>query len=81
MVQSLRDPRVQVSFDSVGLPVEFLAPPHSSIIFSTFPMSAIKSKNIIHFTDKWIDLENIILNEVTQIQNDMHGMYALLSRY
>jgi hypothetical protein len=27
------------------------------------------------FAGKWIELENI-LSEVTQIQNDMHGMYS-----
>jgi hypothetical protein len=30
--------------------------------------SAIKNKDIINFADKWMDLENIILSEVTQTQ-------------
>jgi hypothetical protein len=34
--------------------------------------SAIKNK------DKWMELENIILSEVTQTQKDMHGMYSLI---
>ena len=42
--------------------------------------SAIKKKDIISFTNKWMELENIILSEVTQIQKDMHGMYLLISR-
>jgi hypothetical protein len=33
------------------------------------------------FTGKWMELENIILSEVTQIQKDMHGMYSLMSGY
>jgi hypothetical protein len=38
--------------------------------------SVIKKKNIIHFAGKCLELENIILSEVTQIQKDMHGMYS-----
>jgi hypothetical protein len=33
--------------------------------------SAIKNKDIINFTSKWIELENIILSEVTQYQKNM----------
>jgi hypothetical protein len=32
-------------------------------------------------TGKWMDLENIILSEVTQSQKDIHGMYSLISGY
>jgi hypothetical protein len=35
---------------------------------------AIKKKNIMYFAGKWIELENIILSEITQTQNNMHGM-------
>jgi hypothetical protein len=28
-----------------------------------------------------MELENIILSEVTHTQKDMHGMYSLISRY
>ena len=31
------------------------------------------------FVGKWIELEKIILSEVTQTQKDMYGMYLLLS--
>jgi hypothetical protein len=34
--------------------------------------SAIKDKNIMNFAGKWIQLDTIILSEVTQIQEDMH---------
>ena len=39
----------------------------------------IKTKDIIIFSGKWIKLENIILTEVTQTQNAIHGMYSLIS--
>jgi hypothetical protein len=31
------------------------------------------------FVGRWIELEKIILSEVTQTQKDMYGMYLLLS--
>jgi hypothetical protein len=34
--------------------------------------SAIKNKNIMSFASKWMELENNILSELTQIQKDMH---------
>jgi hypothetical protein len=36
--------------------------------------SAIKNKDIVRFAGKWMEIENIILSEVTQTQKDMHGM-------
>ena len=33
--------------------------------------SVIKNKDIMKFVGKWINLENIILSEVTQTQNDL----------
>jgi hypothetical protein len=41
--------------------------------------SAIKKKGILSFAGKWMELENIILNEVTQTQKDVHGMYSIVS--
>jgi hypothetical protein len=38
--------------------------------------SAIENKN---FSGKLMGLENIILNEITQIQKDIHGVYSLVS--
>jgi hypothetical protein len=38
--------------------------------------SAIKNEDILSFAGKWVELENIILSEVTQTQKDMHGMYS-----
>jgi hypothetical protein len=43
--------------------------------------SAIKNKDIMNFLVKWIELENIILNEVTQTLNNIHGMCSLISVY
>jgi hypothetical protein len=43
--------------------------------------SAIKNEDIWSFVAKWMELESIILSEVTQTQKDMHGMYLLISRY
>ena len=41
--------------------------------------SAIKKKDITKLTGKWMELENVILSEVTQTQKDMLGMYSLIS--
>jgi hypothetical protein len=42
---------------------------------------AIKKEDILSFAGKWMELENIILSEVTQTQKDMHGMSSLISGY
>jgi hypothetical protein len=36
--------------------------------------SAIKNEDIMKFAGKWMELENIMLSEVTQTEKDMHGM-------
>jgi hypothetical protein len=33
------------------------------------------------FLGKWMDLEDIILSEVTQSQTNTHDMHSLISRY
>jgi hypothetical protein len=33
------------------------------------------------FEGKWIELENIILSEVTQTEKDTHGIYSFISGY
>jgi hypothetical protein len=43
--------------------------------------SAIKNKDILNFSGKWMEPENIILIEVTQTPKDMHGMYSLINGY
>jgi hypothetical protein len=41
--------------------------------------SAIKNEDIMKFSSKWMELENIILSEVTHSQKDIHNMYSLIS--
>ena len=43
--------------------------------------SATKSNKFMKFLGKWIELENIILSEVTQSQKKTHGMHSLISAY
>jgi hypothetical protein len=44
--------------------------------------SAIKNENLINFASKCMELENIILNEVTQTQKTMHGINSqILGHY
>jgi hypothetical protein len=41
----------------------------------------IKNEDVVSFAGKWMELENILLSEVTQTQKDLHGIYLLISRY
>jgi hypothetical protein len=43
--------------------------------------SDIKNQEIMNFVGNWMELENIILNEVTLTQKDMHGTYSLIRDY
>jgi hypothetical protein len=43
--------------------------------------SAIKNNEFMKFLVKWIDLEDIILSEVTQSQKNTHDMHSLMSGY
>jgi len=45
--------------------------------------SAIKNNDCMKFIGKWMELENIILSEVTQSQKNTHGMHsiAIISGY
>jgi hypothetical protein len=43
--------------------------------------SANKNNEFMKFLDKWIDLEDIILSEVTQSQKNTYDMHSLISRY
>jgi hypothetical protein len=42
---------------------------------------AIKNEDFLSFAGKWMELENIILSEVTQTQKHVHDMYSLISGY
>ena len=39
---------------------------------------AVKNNDIMKFVGKWMELEKIILNEVTQTQKDQHSIVSLL---
>jgi hypothetical protein len=43
--------------------------------------SAIINNDFMKFLGKWMELGNIILNEVTQLQKNTHGLYSLISGY
>jgi hypothetical protein len=40
--------------------------------------SAIKKNEILSFADKWMELENIILCEVSQVQKVKGHMFSLI---
>ena len=49
---------------------------------STFTQwSTVKNSDFIKFLGKWMELENVILSEVTQSQKNTHDMYSLISEY
>ena len=43
--------------------------------------SAITKNEIIKFLDKWMDLEDIILSEVTQSQKNTYDMHLVIIGY
>jgi hypothetical protein len=43
--------------------------------------SAIKKNEFMKFLGKWMDLEGIILSEVTQSPKNSHDMYSLVNGY
>ena len=40
-----------------------------------------KNNDTLKCVGKWMDLENIILSEVTQTQKDKYNMYSLISGF
>jgi hypothetical protein len=42
---------------------------------------AMKNNNFMKFTGNWMELENIILSEVTQTQKNKQGMYSQISAH
>jgi hypothetical protein len=43
--------------------------------------SAIKNNGLMKFLSKWMELESIILSEITYSQKNTHGMHSLISGY
>jgi hypothetical protein len=50
-------------------------------IYTVDYYSAIKNNAFMKFLDKCMDLEDIILSEVTQSQKNTHDIHSLLSGY
>jgi hypothetical protein len=50
-------------------------------IFPIKYYSAIKNSDFMKFVPKWMELENIILSEVTKSQKNIHGMSLRVSGY
>jgi hypothetical protein len=42
--------------------------------------SAMKKNEIVSFASKWMELENIILSEVSQAQKTRNHMFSLICR-
>jgi hypothetical protein len=40
--------------------------------------SAMKNNEILSFTSKWMELENIILSKVSQVQKTKYPMFSLI---
>ena len=43
--------------------------------------TGIKDSEFMKFLGKWVDLEDIILSEITQSQKHSHDMHSLVSVY
>jgi hypothetical protein len=43
--------------------------------------TSVENNEFMKFLDKWMDLEDIILSEVTQSQKNTHVMHSLVSGY
>jgi hypothetical protein len=43
--------------------------------------SAIRNNEFMKFLGKWMDLEAIILSEVTQSQKNSHDMHSMINGY
>jgi hypothetical protein len=50
-------------------------------IYTMEHYSAIKKNEFMKFLGKWLDLEGIILSEVTPSQKNSNDMYSLISGY
>ena len=55
--------------------------PPGSYLFIRNKEFAIKKNEFMEFLAKWMDLEGIILSEVTHSQRNSHNMYSLISGY
>jgi hypothetical protein len=58
-----------------GMDTENVVHLHNDVLLSYWKHEFMK------FLGKWMDLEDMILSEVTQSQNNSHGMHSLISGY
>ena len=65
--------RSQMSL-SGGMDTETVVDIHNGVLFS------FKKNEFRKFLGKWMELESVILSEVTQSQKNAHGMHSLISR-
>jgi len=66
--------RTQMPFNR-GMDTENVVHLHNGVY------SAIKNNDFMKFIGKWMELENIILSEVTQSHKTTHGIHSLVSGY
>jgi hypothetical protein len=52
-----------------------------SYIYTMKYYSAIKNNELMKFVGKWMEIENIILSEITNSQMNTHDMHSLISGY
>ena len=62
-----------------GMDTENVVHLHSAIKWMYY--SAIKNYEFMKFLGKWIDLEDIILSEITKSQKNTHDMHSLINGY
>lgn len=43
--------------------------------------SVVKNNDVMKFAGKWMELEKMMIHEVTQTQKDKHGMYPFKDGY
>ena len=55
--------------------------PKMLYIYTMESYSAIKTNEFVKFLGKWMEPESVILIEVTQSQNNTHGLNSLISGY
>jgi hypothetical protein len=80
------DPRVWQSLDGPSFvsALNFVSVTPSMGVLYIYTMeyySVIKKNEFMKFLSKWMDLEGIILSEVTQSQKNSHDMYSLISGF
>jgi len=60
---------------------KLLSIPTITSILQIRMLKLVKNNAFMKFIGKWLELENIILSEVTQPQKNTHGMHSLISGY